>query len=300
MIPAPTFAVVGAARAGTTALCEAVRAHPDGFVTDPKEPHYYALAGERPTFTGPGDEEGINSVSITEEARFLELFAGSEGAVARGDGSVSSLYYAEQAAPRLAELAPQARVVICLRDPVERAYSSWQYLRALGREPEADFATALAAEPDRVAAGWHHLWHYRGVSRYAPGLAEFLRHFPAEQVLVVTYDDLSADQVGTVAGFLEFLGLDPAAGQAPGRVNASGEVRSKLVQQALTGLRGVGVVRSTVKALVPYTVRERIRQANLRETSIDADLRRRLAGEFAADLGAVEDLLGRPLPAWGR
>lgn len=296
----PNFAVVGAARAGTTALCEAIRAHPHGFLSHPKEPHFLALGGARPAFTGPGDEAGINAISVTEQDRYLELFGGSERATARGEGSVSSLYYAETAAPRLAGLAPEAKVVVCLRDPVDRAFSSWQYLRALGHEPEDDFATALGLEPERIAAGWHHLWHYRGVSTYLPGVAGFLRHFPREQVLVLTYDELQANPHGTLTTLFNFLGLQPIQGEGLARVNSSGEVRSASVQRALSRLREVPVIRGAVKSVLPYAVRERIRQANLRTTSVDPQLRRVLSAEFAPDLAAVEELLAQRLPAWGR
>ena len=65
---------------------------------------------------------------------------------------------------------PEAKLVAVLRDPVDRAYSNWMHLWSDGLEPIADFATACAAEDDRIAAGWGHFWHYRRVGLYGEQL----------------------------------------------------------------------------------------------------------------------------------
>ena len=73
-MPTPTFLVVGTARAGTTAVVEGLRTHPDVFITHPKEPHYFAFHGTVPDFQGPGDDESINRIAITDRDRYLALY----------------------------------------------------------------------------------------------------------------------------------------------------------------------------------------------------------------------------------
>ena len=90
------------------------------------------MAGETAAFSGPGDAETINRVAVTDPAAYRELFRGAESFAARGDASVSTLYYSAKAAPRLKALNPDARVILVLRDPVDRAFSSHQYLRNRG------------------------------------------------------------------------------------------------------------------------------------------------------------------------
>src|SRR5262245_67397 len=93
----PNFLVVGAARSGTTGLVEGLRSQPRVFVTDPKEPHYFALHDQTPDFAGPGDAHTINRVAVTGRDDYLALYPTSPSDyLALGDGSVSTLYYYER------------------------------------------------------------------------------------------------------------------------------------------------------------------------------------------------------------
>lgn len=297
--PAPTFAIAGAARAGSTALAEAVRQHPDAFVCQPKEPHYYALADEPVSFAGPGDEATINRVAVTDRGAFLELFAGTEGKTARGDGSVSTLYYYERSIPRIRSVNSDMRIVIILRHPVERAYSSYQYLRVRGLEPLADFLTAVSEEDNRKRDNWHHLWHYTSMSYYAASVSAFLDEFGPESVHVMLYDELKEDAAGSVRALHHFLGLDPAEAPADlSRVNASGEPRLAGLQRVIGWAGRHEALRGGLKRAVPFAVREKIRSANLQPRTATAHEFAELAPVFHDDLHNLEDILGRSLPCW--
>ena len=87
--------------------------------------------------------------------------------------------YDRDAQRRIRALVPDARLVAVLRDPVERAHSNWAHLRGAGLEPEADFATALDREPERIAAGWAHFWHYAAQGRYGEQLDHLFSAVPA-------------------------------------------------------------------------------------------------------------------------
>ncbi len=104
---------------------------------------------------------------------------------------------------------PGARIVAVLRDPVDRAYSNWNHLRADGLEPIPRFLDALAAEDARVAGGWAPFWHYRRLGRYAEQLRSLYEHFPRDQVLLLRYRELVDDPVGTVTRVDRFLGVQP-------------------------------------------------------------------------------------------
>jgi len=295
----PTFVIAGAARAGSTALAEQLRSHPQVWMTTPKEPHYLALAGDRPSFTGPGDEVTINSRAVVDLEAYRQLFAGADARhLARGDGSVSTLYYHQDAVPRLQELNPEARLVVMLRDPVERAFSSHQYLLNRGFETETDFRAALAAEPERIRLGWHHLWHYAGMSHYADALDHLFQAFGREQVHVCFYDDFDADPASVLAGLHGFLELDPHRPEEEvARVNASGQERSRAVAGLMHAAARNGPLRAVVRTVVPFGLRERIRNANLKRGGLAADEREEVRQLFAADLDRLADVLGTPLPA---
>ena len=120
MTTIPTFLVVGAARCGTTGLVEGLRSHPRVFVTDPKEPHYFALHRIGAHFTAPGDEHTINKVAVTDRDAYLALYPQEHDFLALGDGSVSTIYYHQESIPEIKAINPDMRLVVMLREPVRK------------------------------------------------------------------------------------------------------------------------------------------------------------------------------------
>jgi hypothetical protein len=301
-VTGPTFLVAGGARCGTTGLVEGLREHPDVAVIEPKEPHYFALHRLGAAFTAPGDEHTINRVAVTDRERYLALFptARPDGSpyTALGEGSVSTLYYPDESIPEILRLNPAMRVVVLLRDPVERAHSAYGYMRARGLEPEEDFLAAVAREEERKAAGWHHIWHYTGMSRYADDLTAFHDAFPADQLGVWFYDDLNRDYATTVAEVLTFIGVPTTAaevGEVP-RVNVSGQPRSRVFHEVIKRATAQPALRTAVKRATSYRFREAVRRRALRTDDLPAGAREQLGPVFADDLARLADLLPRMLP----
>lgn len=293
----PNFLVIGAARSSTTAVAWALGERADVFVTDPKETHFWAFTAAPRTFSGPGDDDMFNRHLVTDPDRYQALYAGSAHARARGDGSVSTLYHPAASVDAIRRYAaPDVRLVCLLREPAARALSAYLYLRSRGHEPLDTFAAGLAAEPDRIAAGFHHMWHYRAMSRYAEQLPAFVDAF-GDRLLVVVSEEVQADPVAFSATLLGFLGLDPDPPlDLSSDVNRGGEPRSVLVTRVLGALRGQEQVRRAVRSVVPTGVRESVRRANLTPAP-DIDLSA-LRAEFATDVAVVEGILGRRVPGW--
>jgi hypothetical protein len=296
----PTFLVVGAARCGTTGLVEGLRSHPRVFVTDPKEPHYFALHRVGASFTAPGDAHTINRVAVTARGAYLALYPAEHSYVALGDASVSTMYYPEESIPEIKAMNSDMKLVVMLRDPVARAWSSHQYMRARGFETEPDFLAAVALEEERKAAGWHHIWHYTSQSRYAHQVEALLDAFPREQVGVFFFDDLERDYDKTLRRVLEFLDVpDPeAAGRDIPRVNISGRPRFAAAHTALGWAVGNERVRTFVKEHTSYRFRERIRRTLLRQDVLPAAAREQLDPLFADDLARLRAMLGNDGPEW--
>lgn len=298
----PSFVVAGAGRAGTTGLVEGLRAHPDVFVTTPKEPHYLALHGTRADFRGPGDRESINATAVTRERDYRALFPEDPRPRHLGEGSVSTLYHHERALPELLRISPEARVVVLLREPVARAWSSFCYLRAQGREPEEDFLVALDDERRRRAGGWHHLWHYDAMSRYADALAALQDALPSGHLGVWFHDDLERDYAGTLAEVTRFLGLTPADApttEAP-RVNISGTPRYPLVQRAVTGATRSPTLRKAVRGATSWRLREAVRERLLRRDPVPVAITDEVAPRFVDDLARLRQVLPPTVavPGW--
>jgi Sulfotransferase family len=293
---APDFLVIGAARSGTTALASFLAEHPDVFVSDPKEPHFLAFPEGGPRFVGPGADL-INRNAVRDEQRWRGLFAGRPER-RRGEGSVSTLCYPQASIPAIRRLCtPDCRLVVLLREPVDRAFSSWQYLRSRGHDA-GTFEECLAAEEERTRAGWSHMWQFARLSRYGEQLAPFADAF-GDRLLVVVQEEFAADPAGQLRRVLEFLDVDPNVPIDAARpVNEGGVPRSKAVAGGLDLLRRSPTTRRLVKRLVPERSRERIRSANLRQETVDPVTRRRLAESFADDLRDLQRIIGRDLSCW--
>jgi hypothetical protein len=294
----PDFVIAGAAKSGTTALYQYLREHPGLFLTEPKEPHYFALAGSRPAFTGPGDDRTINRLAITDRDRYLALFEPAPPGTLRGEASVSTLYY-EQAHRRLREHNPQIKIICMLRDPADRAFSAYSFMRTRTFEPYAEFERALDDEPQRIAAGWHHIWHYQAMGRYAEQLTHLFELFPREQVLVILYDDFRTDPLGVLERTYRFLSVEPIPPTVTPEPHRSGEPRLKTLSRVVNTPHPA---KRFLSRLVPSNVRTRLRSAigrhNVVRSTYPPEVRERLIAGFAADLDRLEQLLGVDLSSW--
>ena len=186
----PDFLVIGAARAGTTALHSYLRQCPDIFMPRTKEPNFFAFEGQTLTCRGPGADD-INN-SLTRLADYRGLFATAPAGAITGEASPLYLY-ADQAATRIRHHIPDARLAVVLRNPVEQAFSHFLYATKQSIEPLADFTAALAAEDERLASGWQPLFGYSRFPRYADQLARYLALFPRDQILIRLYEDFQTD-----------------------------------------------------------------------------------------------------------
>jgi hypothetical protein len=202
--PLPDFLVLGAQKAGTTALYAYLRRHPQ--ITGPswKEVSYF----DRHYARGEGWYRG----------NFPNL-ARTRGKLV-GEASPSYLFH-PLAPERVRTLVPGVRLVALVRNPVDRALSHYHHEVALGRE-RLSFEEALDAEEERLRGEeerlrsdpryfsrewWSHTYQARG--RYAEQLERWLAVFPREQLLIVPSEDLGADPEAAHGTVLDFLGASP-------------------------------------------------------------------------------------------
>lgn len=294
--PWPNFLLVGAAKAGTTALAAHLGRHPEVFVAPQKEASYFLFEDSPPAFTGPGDDY-LATMVRSSEADYRALFRGSTGARARGEASVYYLHRPD-ALDRIADRIPGIRVIAVLRNPADRAVSAWAHLVRDGREVE-ELTPALGLEAERLAAGWEWCWGYTALSHYVAGVERLLGRF-GERAAVVRYDDLAADPVRVTRRLLTFLDVDPDTPLGPvERRNESGRPRSPALSRALLGQ---GPVQRTARAIVPEPIRRRVatttQRWNTRSLPVPVAERDRLAERFTDDVDALERLLGWDLRGW--
>jgi len=298
-MPQPNFLIIGAARSGTTALARFLDQHPDVFMCDPKETHFLSFAGEQVDFQGPGDATMINQRAVTDAAAYSQLFSSAQQQQAMGEGSVSTLYYHEKSIKNIQQYAPQAKMVVVLRNPVERAYSSFLYMTARGNEPLDSFAASLDAEPERIRNRWHHIWHYTKMGFYYDQLQAFRQAFGDERMLMILSEDLKKNSQATLAQVFTFLGVD-ASFQADTQkaINSSGKPKNQLVSQIMNRLAKNDFVRAIAHRTMSLEARHALRQANLKRPEMPSDCRERLEALYRDEIDLLESLLKRNLTDW--
>jgi hypothetical protein len=209
----PQFVIAGAPKAGTTALHAALTTHPGLYLSPVKEPKYYLTDGRPPPRSGhrgPGDAHSAREW-VWRQDDYHGLFAGAPADAVRGE-STPFYFYDRAAHERLVADVPGIKVIVVVRDPVDRALSNWVHLRADGLEPEPDFLAAVRLEERRIADGWAPFWHYRGLGRYGGQLHDLFRLVPREQVCLIRYRQLVDSPRETLDRVSAFLGV--AAGVA--------------------------------------------------------------------------------------
>lgn len=293
----PNFLIIGAAKAGTTALYSYLRQHPDVFLSPDKEPQFFALEGERLSFRGPGTT--INETAVTRIEDYRALFADVRGEAAVGEASALYLYL-PKAADRIRHYIPEARLIAVLRNPVDRAYSSFMHLRREDREPLTDFRAALQAEPERIRANWGFLWRYEALGRYHVQLQRYYDRFPREQILVLLYDDFRKDNARVLRDVFRFLRVDDAFQPDTSlEHNVSGIPVNRTAYDLLWGRGAVGrLVAAAVPVPVMARLRARITPRLLRQEPLDPALAAELIDRFREDVLRLQDLIGRDLGHW--
>ena len=290
----PTFLVIGAARSGSSSLHDSLRQHPQVFVSPIKEPHFFSNENKEPPRGVPG---APRSTRVTDINRYMELFEGAKPGMAVGEASVSYLY-SEDAPDRIRHYVPDVRLIAILRNPVERAYSAFQYLRERGTEPYADFSEALEAEDERVQQKWSHMWHYRRMGFYGEQLARYYERFEPEQIHVLTLDDFVVDPKRATAAVYAHVGVDAAfAPNTAVQHNVTGAPRWRVLNPLLTPNRVTRRLRPLVITTLNPVVR-RVKQRVLVKSQVPAEAASMLAQLYRKDIELLGGLLDRDLSSW--
>lgn len=193
--PKVNFLVIGAQKAGTTALDHYLRQHPEIGMADVKEVHYF-------------DNEDAFAREPRDHSAYEAHFPGN----ARLQGEVTPIYlYWKPACERIHRYNPAMKLIAVLRDPVERAFSQWNMEFNRGDE-HRDFPAAVRAEQEqreRDPSAQHRVLSYLGRGFYAEQIERFLRTFAQHQLLFLKYDDLKADPEPQLARIFDHIGASP-------------------------------------------------------------------------------------------
>jgi hypothetical protein len=289
----PNFIVIGAAKAGTTALYWYLSEHPAVYMSPVKETNFFAYGRDAEGRLLYGDPE-VHHFPIQTMAEYERLFDQADGAA--GIGEASPIYLeCPQAADRIRAAVPSVRIIASLRHPVERAYSDYlMHLRHRGErfDPARDLTvTAPWAAPDS---------RWMQVSRYHAQLERYYAAFPRTHIHVSLFDDLRHDALGMVQEVYRFVGVDPTFAPDFDTPHAIGGLPARRWLERVLTNRAVGAV---VKPILPMGAANwvrRMRARNLKKAPpLPAELRRELTTRiFRDEIERTGRLIGRSLDHW--
>jgi hypothetical protein len=310
----PNFFIAGAPKAGTTALYHHLAQHPDIYMSPIKEPCYFSLELRAENFAprqkpharriqretheylrGPMDKP-ISGGIVTEWEDYLRLFAAAGRQHAVGEASVSYMV-SETAAAAIAARIPQAKIIMVLRSPVERAFS--QYLQGVSGGHIAssfhEFVRACLRHSDE-GFGVHRPFLEAGF--YAAQVQRFFDHFPRSHIAIWIYEESRTNPREFLRQIFRFLDVDD--GFVPDVSTRHNEPRVPRIRTSAKPLRWARMTEFARK-VVPLPVRVAVRNTVYRplgSVRIGAADRALMLDFYRSDIHKLEGILGRDLGAW--
>ncbi|TWT49650.1 Sulfotransferase domain protein [Rubripirellula amarantea] len=297
----PNFFIAGAPKCGTTAIASYLRTHPNVFISEPKEPTFWA--SDMPKLSS---QIGINTL-----ADYERLFANASGKAAVGEGSTMYLY-SENALPDAYAYNPNAKFVFAFRCPAEVAHAYHMQMCFYEQENEDNFSTAWQLQDARLSDDTlipnrclsKKLLQYRYVAALGSQIERALTIIPREQIHFVVLDDFAHDPLKCYQNLLRFLELpDDGRTEFP-KQNAAMKAKSRVVTRVLRS-RAVREITFWAKGKLngkafdfAKQLKNRAMFVNAPRDELDDAFRLELHRYFEPEVAKLETVLGRSLATW--
>lgn len=273
----PNFLIVGVPKAGTTSLYYWLNQHPDIYMSPIKEPHYFSQIG--------------NYDHITKWEEYVKLFKKYKNEKAIGEASTSYFHFYKKSIPLIKEKLGDVKIIVVLRNPIERAWSHYLSYKKLGREkgtPEQVFNQSYTVnEPWRVNNP------YIQFSFYVKPLEAFLKNF--KEVKIMLYDDLKNNPESFIKEIYEFLEVDSSFIPEFEIRNVSGIPRNKIIAYLLS----LDLTNRLIPK-IPFFIKKHLRNFLLKKEEIPNNIKKDLKELFKKDIEELSILINKDLKEWLR
>ena len=199
----PNFIIAGFPKCGTTSLHHYLSEHPEIFMPEQKELHFFTFKILSKLKNGPKDEL-VKETQINSSEKYLSYFQNVKKEIAIGDASPSYINYPSEFL-KIKKYLNDPKVIIILRDPISRAYSNYLHLKREHRETMS-FEDAIGAEEERIKNNYSDFWYYKFNSTYYQKIVKAKTTF--SNVLILTIEELDKDPIITMKKVYKFLGVN--------------------------------------------------------------------------------------------
>jgi len=295
-MPKPTFLVLGAPKCGTTSVYYYLKQHPDVYLCR-KEVHFFAH----------GDPL-YQDIAVQTWEDYLSLFDEAEDASAIGEVAVRYLY-SETAFRNIKKYLPEGKLMVLLRDPVERAFSHFLMRFRTGGMVAKD---GTIPSEEKIRKEFDEGKDYVERSLYYKHIKKYYEEFPSRNISVFLLEDIKSEPNETIKNIFKFIGVDEGYSvNTDKRYNVSTveDYNSLLVtlrrNRFLRYLRSSKIVKRLISGLIPRSLLDRLewrRAGNSKSikevVDLPLDVRRKLVQYYEEDISKLETLIERNLSHW--
>ncbi|MDY6783882.1 MAG: sulfotransferase [Cyanobacteriota bacterium] len=279
----PDSIVIGAGKCGTTSLHDYLAQHPQLYICPQKETYFFLEASQRNKFRAYG--------AITDPDEYYALFKDAPAGSQRLE--ISTNYYAYAKSAKLIKAAlPDVKIIAILRDPANRAFSSYQMLVRGGHEKE-DFENIIVENNKYVKRGFY----YRQ-------LLPYFEVFDRARIKILFFEDLCSQPVQFVQDLFAYLEVDPQfTPDMQKRGREGGLPKNAIFHSLLTQKNPIRQAAATVlKPFLPEQRRQQMRKKmvkkNIAKVKLSPESRQKLIEIYRSDILQLQDWVGRDLSAW--
>lgn len=312
MLKVPDIFVVGAPRCGTTYLASILGQHPSVFMCPVKEPHYFAfpdisLADFRPAlrkrinqfdltdYVNQKEKKPVHRIYVEKKEDYLKLFSQAPPEALLAEASPSYLW-AKGAAERIYRENPEARIIMMLRNPVERAVSQYFIERKMGmtQRPAADDIRFDLRFPHRK---WGASPLYAELGLYSGQIVRYLNTFGMEKVFIGFLEELEKNQNHFFNKLFAFLNITSMQVSSETGSRNAGEIpRIDWMNQ----FRHVPAVKSLHRKLLKGAFKNKLKTWFFKKSEMPdmEEIKKLLLPIFEPDIAEVEKITGADLSEW--
>lgn len=310
----PNFFIVGAPKAGTTSLYHYLGQHPDIYMCPVKEPNYFADEIRLPNISpswqdwaqrehaslhlylrGPMQEKRFGGI-VSNWVDYLKLFQNVKGEKAIGEASVCYLW-SETAARNIASTAPNAKIMMILRNPVDRAFSQYKQAVAGGVIKES-FRELVRKHLTNRFEQFEPLNPFLEFGLYYQQVKRFAEQFSADNLRIYLYEEYKQAPTRITADIFRFLTVDS---------QFSPDTSENFLQTSLPRFRWISFmlkkhhVWSHLKSAIPddvIPVARKLAFKSRQEGALGSADRLYLSDYYREDIVRLSGLIKRDLHAW--
>ena len=288
----PNFLIIGTQKAGTTSLYQYLKQHPQIYMSSVKEPMFFIVEGWR-------DGTKIIKNSVSSYDNYWSLFDGWSGEKAIGEASIMYLS-CPWVAQRIQKQLPGTKLIIILRNPIERAFSHYMMHVQLGQRLYSNIESDIWTKEERIFNNQVWEFGYIPIGQYYNQLERYFNLFPKNQIRVYLYEELQNIQ-DLLRDIFNFLEVDNKfIPDTSLKSNAAPLVpRNQLIHNLL---ESSNILTSKFNFLFTKKLTQRlitkIQKKNLTKPSLAPKLRKQLVQAYREEILKIQNLLGRDLSGW--